>query len=117
MVLFRYMALRALDPHSYGAFALLSSLFVALLPLAHLNLGTALVYLVSIRASNTLSILRSTTLFTVATSTACGIVLALSVPERPWKLFHHGCFFSRPSGSSRRLCQLWLKALFAVIFE
>src|SRR3989442_6948463 len=52
MVLFRYMALRALDPHSYGAFALLSSLFVALLPLAHLNLGTALVYLVSIRASN-----------------------------------------------------------------
>jgi O-antigen/teichoic acid export membrane protein len=98
MVVFRYLALRGLDSHSYGAFALVSSLFVALLPLAHLNLGTALVYLVSTKTSSTVPILRSTALFTLATSMACGIVLALSVPRPALESLPSWVLFLSPIG-------------------
>jgi len=81
MILFRYMAVRRLAPDEYGAFALLSSFFVALLPLAHLNLGTSLVYLVSTRPSGSRALLRSTSLFTFLASLACGVLLGLWLPR------------------------------------
>ncbi len=81
MVLFRYLAIRGLEPATYGSFALMSSLFVALLPLAHLNIGTGLVYLISTASFAPRQMLRAATGLVIACSAVCGVLLLISMPK------------------------------------